>query len=93
MSICDVPVLSSVCQAAGEGAATLVSAPFDFLAAGTGAAAQWLFETMWTVLDQTTLVDLTNPGYLHVYDLLFGVAAVLVVIFFLAQAHRRHGPP
>ncbi len=85
MSICDVPVLSSVCQAAGEGAATLVSAPFDYLAAGTGAAAQWLFETMWTVLDQTTLVDLSNPGYLHVYDLLFGVAAVLVVIFFLAQ--------
>lgn len=29
MSVCDIPVISSVCDAVGEGAATLVSAPFD----------------------------------------------------------------
>jgi hypothetical protein len=85
MSICDVPVLGAICEMAGEGAATIVSAPFDLLAAGTGAAAQLLVGAMWTLLDQTTLVDLTNPTYLGVYNLVFGVAVVLVVVFFLAQ--------
>lgn len=85
MSICDVPVLGGVCDVMGEGVATVVSAPFDLLAAGTGAAAQLLVQAMWTLLDQTTLVDLTNPAYLGVYNLVFGVGAVLVVVFFLAQ--------
>ena len=29
MSVCDVPVISSVCDAVGEGAASLIAAPFD----------------------------------------------------------------
>jgi len=28
MALCDVPVISNVCDAVGEGAATLVAAPF-----------------------------------------------------------------
>ena len=39
MGVCDVPVISSVCDAAGEAAATLVSAPFDWLASTMGQAA------------------------------------------------------
>lgn len=85
MSICDVPLIADVCSAVGDATASLISAPFDFLAAAIGGAAQWLFTSVWTLIDQTTLVDLTNPGYVGIYNLLFGVAITIIVIFFLAQ--------
>ena len=61
MSVCDVPVISNVCQVAGEATATLVSAPFEWLAAAMGEAASWLFQAVWSVFDTTTLVDVTRP--------------------------------
>ena len=36
MGVCDIPVISSVCDVAGEAAATLISAPFDWLASAMG---------------------------------------------------------
>lgn len=53
MGVCDVPVISSVCDAVGEGAACLVAAPFDWLAQAMGAAPGWLFEAVWSVFDTT----------------------------------------
>ena len=44
MSICDVPVISNVCDAVGEATATLISAPFDWLGQAMAGAAAWLFE-------------------------------------------------
>ncbi|MFT3889952.1 MAG: conjugal transfer protein TrbL [Arachnia sp.] len=85
MSVCDVPVISSVCDAVGEGAASLVAAPFDWLAQAMGAAAGWLFEAVWSVFDTTTLVDVTKPGYVSVYNLLFGIAVFVMLIFFCLQ--------
>jgi hypothetical protein len=85
MSICDIPVISNVCGAVGEGAATLVSAPFDWLASTMGQAAGWLIKTMWTVFDSTTLVDVQSPGYLKVYNLLFGIGVFIVLLFFCFQ--------
>ena len=85
MSVCDIPVISSVCDVVGEGAATLVAAPFDWLAQAMGAAAGWLFEAVWSVFDTTTLVDVTRPGYVSVYNLLFGVAVFVMLIFFCLQ--------
>ena len=85
MGVCDVPVISSVCDAVGEGAATLIAAPFDWLAQAMGAAAGWLFEAVWSVFDTTTLVDVTKPGYLAVYNLLFGIAVFVMLIFFCLQ--------
>ena len=85
MGVCDVPVISSVCDAVGEGAATLVAAPFDWLAQAMGAAAGWLFEAVWSVFDTTTLVDVTKPGYIAVYNLLFGIAVFVMLIFFCLQ--------
>ena len=85
MGVCDVPVISSVCDAVGEGAASLVAAPFDWLAQAMGAAAGWLFEAVWSVFDTTTLVDVTKPGYIAVYNLLFGVAVFVMLIFFCLQ--------
>jgi uncharacterized membrane protein YgcG len=85
MGVCDVPVISSVCDAVGEGFASLVAAPFDWLAQAMGAAAGWLFEAVWSVFDTTTLVDVTKPGYVAVYNLLFGIAVFVMLIFFCLQ--------
>ncbi|MEA5055313.1 MAG: conjugal transfer protein TrbL [Propionicimonas sp.] len=85
MSVCDVPVISSVCDAVGEGTASLVAAPFDWLAQAMGQAASWLFQAVWTVFDTTTLVDVTGSQYVAVYNILFGVAVFLFLIFFCLQ--------
>jgi len=85
VAICDIPVISNVCDVAGEAAATLVSAPFDWLAQAMGQAAGWLFEAVWTVFDTTTFVDVSDPGYIGVYNVLFGVAVFLMLIFFCLQ--------
>ncbi|GAB3214200.1 hypothetical protein GCM10027294_52580 [Marinactinospora endophytica] len=85
MGVCDVPVISTVCDTAGEAAASLVSAPFDWLASAMGQAAGWLFEAVWTVFDTTTLVDVTSDEYVAVYNILFGIAVFVMLLFFCLQ--------
>jgi type IV secretion system protein TrbL len=85
MSVCDVPVIASVCKAVGEGTASLIAAPFDWLAHAMGSAAAWMFEAVWSVFDTTTLVDISDPGYIGVYNVLFGVAVFVTLIFFCLQ--------
>ena len=95
MGVCDVPGISYVCEIVGEGAASLVSAPFDWLASACGKAAGWVFEQVWNVFDKTTLVDVTNPQYTKVYALMFGVAIMVMFIFFCSQLITgliRHEP-
>src|SRR5690625_1632705 len=50
-----------------------------------GQAAGWLFEAVWSVFDTTTLVDVSDPGYIGVYNVLFGVAVFIMLIFFCLQ--------
>ena len=83
--VCDVPVISTVCDTVGEGAAALVTAPFEWLATAMGQAAGTLVEAVWSVIDTTTLVDVRSPGYLAVYNLLFGLAVLLTLVFFCFQ--------
>ncbi len=83
--ICDVPIISNVCDAVGEGAATLVAAPFDWLAQAIGQAASWIFQGVWALFDSTTLVDITGSGYVGVYNVIFGIAIFLMLIFFCLQ--------
>ena len=85
MGVCDIPVISSVCDVAGEAAATLISAPFDWLASAMGEAAGWLFEAVWTVFDSTTMVDVTGGEYVGVYNLIFGIAVFVMLLFFCLQ--------
>lgn len=85
MGVCDVPVISTVCKTAGKAAASLISAPFDWLAQAIGGAAKWLFEAVWKVFDQTTLVDVTSPQYISVYNILFGIAVFIMLLFFCLQ--------
>lgn len=83
--ICDVPVISTVCDKVGEGAASLISAPFDWLAQAVGGAAQWMFEGVWALFDTTTLVDITEDGYIDVYNVVFGLAVLITFAFFCLQ--------
>ncbi|MHB1475089.1 MAG: conjugal transfer protein TrbL, partial [Dermatophilaceae bacterium] len=83
--ICDAPVISTVCDVAGESAATLVSAPFDWLAQASGQAASWMFQGVWGLFDSTTLVDLTSSQYVAVYNVIFGIGVFLMLIFFCLQ--------
>lgn len=83
--ICDVPIISNVCDAVGEGAATLVAAPFDWLAQAIGHAASWIFQGVWALFDSTTLVDITGAGYVGVYNVIFGIAIFVMLIFFCLQ--------
>jgi type IV secretion system protein TrbL len=85
LDVCDVPAISAVCAAAGDAAGTLVAAPFDWLAQGMGHTAAWMFEAVWTVFDSTTRVDVTSSHYTDVYNILFGVAVVAMLGFFLLQ--------
>ncbi|MEE8600254.1 conjugal transfer protein TrbL [Euzebya tangerina] len=85
MGICDVPAIAAVCASAGEGAATLVAAPFAWLAEAMGGAAAWMIESLWQLFDTTTSVDLTSPAYIGVYNLVFGLAVWLMAILFLLQ--------
>ncbi|HIZ36712.1 conjugal transfer protein TrbL [Nesterenkonia sp. HG001] len=85
MGVCDIPLVSTVCDTAGEAAASLVSAPFDWLAGAMGAAAGWLFEAVWSVFDTTTLVDVTSDEYVAVYNILFGIAVFVMLLFFCLQ--------
>lgn len=85
VDVCDVPVVSAVCDTAGDAAASLVTAPFDWLAQSMGNAAGWMFESVWTVFDSTTMVDVTSGEYQQVYNILFGVAVFIMLGFFVLQ--------
>ncbi|MFC8682356.1 conjugal transfer protein TrbL [Microbacterium ureisolvens] len=91
--VCDIPAIAEVCQTVGSGVVSLVAAPFDWLAHTLGAAAAWFFQAVWAVFDTTTLVDVTGGQYVQVYNLLFGVALFVMLVFFCLQlitglAHR-----
>lgn len=62
MSVCDVPVIATVCDSVGEGVASLVSAPLDWLTGAMRQAAAWMFEAVWGLFDTTTLVDVTRKA-------------------------------
>jgi hypothetical protein len=85
MGVCDVPVIHTVCNTAGDAAGAVVTAPFDWLAQGMGGAAEWMFESVWKVIDTTTYVDVTSGVYTKVYNIIFGVAVFVMIGFFMLQ--------
>jgi hypothetical protein len=85
MGVCELPVISGVCDSAGEAAASLVTAPFDWLAVTLSGTAGWMFESVWQVFATTTFVDISSGQFQRVYNILFGVAVFGMVGFFLLQ--------
>src|SRR3954452_1524668 len=85
MGVCDVPVIHTVCNTAGDAAGAVVTAPFNWLAQGMGGAAEWMFTSVWKVIDTTTYVDETSDEYTKVYNIIFGVAVFVMLGFFMLQ--------
>ena len=83
MSVCDVPIISSVCDVAGEAAATVVAAPFDWLAQAMGGAAGWLIEAMWAVFDTTTFNNVGSS---------LGCGFCTFCVFWLAKTITVYSP-
>ncbi|WP_231123827.1 hypothetical protein [Nocardioides sambongensis] len=83
--VCDLPVISKVCSSAGDAAGSLVKAPFDWLAEAMGNAAEWMFISVWQVFDSTTFVDVASGEFRMVYSILFGVAVLIMLGFFILQ--------
>ena len=71
MGVCDIPVISSVCDVAGEAAATLISAPFDWFAQAVGGAAG---DEVRRVLSEMGEIDVErvamHPGSVQGFGLL-----------------------
>lgn len=82
MSICDIPGISTVCTAIGDGPAGLF---FDWIASAMGLAVSTLFQGMWEVFSTTTAVDITSDSYVQVYNILFGIAIFITLLFFCFQ--------
>nr|WP_237462975.1 MULTISPECIES: type IV secretion system protein [Leucobacter] len=66
----------------GEGPAGLF---FGWIASAMGLAVSTLFQGMWEVFSTTTSVDVTSDGYVKVYNILFGIAVFITVLFFCFQ--------
>jgi hypothetical protein len=50
-----------------------------------GGAAEWMFESVWRVIDTTTFVDVTSGEYTKVYNIMFGVGVFVMLGFFMLQ--------
>jgi type IV secretion system protein TrbL len=85
VSVCDVPVIHQVCNQAGDAAGAVVTAPFDWLAQSMAGAAEWMFISVWKVIDTTTFVDVTSRQYRDVYSIIFGIAVFVMLGFFMLQ--------
>ncbi|QBX57306.1 conjugal transfer protein TrbL [Nocardioides seonyuensis] len=85
MGVCDVPVIHTVCNVAGDAAGEIITAPFEWLAHGMGGAAEWMFASVWKAIDTTTYVDVTGGQYTKVYNIMFGIAVFVMLAFFMLQ--------
>lgn len=82
---CDDPITATVCQQIADQAPTAVDGVLGGLATVMGESASWLITNLWTLLEATTMVDLTSGHFTRVYALVFGVAVFLMLTFFLLQ--------
>lgn len=85
MSVCDMPAIAPVCEFVGESSARIAMLPFEIMGQAAADSAAWLFETVWTAIDSTTLVDVTAPAYVSVYNIMFGIGILVALIFFFLQ--------
>lgn len=85
MGVCDVPILRPVCNAAGEAAGAVITAPFEWLANSMAGTAEFMFTAVWKAINTTTYVDVTSGHYTKVYNIMFGVAVFVMLGFFMLQ--------
>ncbi|MFC8797002.1 conjugal transfer protein TrbL [Promicromonospora sp. NPDC057138] len=85
MDVCSLPVVAQVCAGSGDVTAGSAASPIQGLADWTGDTAAWVLEGMWALMVTTTMVDVTSDSYTRVYSLVFGIAVVVMLLFFLLQ--------
>ncbi|MEU3904166.1 hypothetical protein AB0F20_10140 [Streptomyces goshikiensis] len=88
---CDIPGISEACDIkdAVGAVSDFVSDPIGFLAKKVGEGAAWFLSKIIGLMDDTTKVDFTNPGFLKQYALIFGVSTLLTVILWLVAVAKR----
>ena len=84
MGVCTLPVVGVVCGT-GEAAAAAIISPFQMLADAAVAAAAWTIDIMWAAFETTTFVDITSGHFTELYNIIFGIAVFVMLIFFLVQ--------
>jgi len=84
-------MLGSGCRAVGGASAAISFAadPLGAIAAACAKATVWIWGQLATAINATTQVDLTNPGFLNTYALVFAVSSVLVVLLWLVAVAKR----
>lgn len=82
---CSLPIVAQICAGSGDVAAGAASSPIQGLADWVGGMAEWVLEGMWALMVTTTMVDITSDSYTRVYALVFGIAVLVMLIFFLLQ--------
>ncbi|MER6913926.1 hypothetical protein ABT354_19825 [Streptomyces sp. NPDC000594] len=90
-SPCDLPVVTVACDlwdGAGT-AADFLTDPLGFIATKMGEAAAWFLEQIIKLMESTTTVDFTNPGFLKSYGLMAAVSAIFTVILWLIAVGKR----
>lgn len=85
MSVCDLPVIGSVCKATVDGAGAFFTGPVAWLADGFAGLASFLLRSVWSAFEATTFVDITSPRFQRVYAILFGIGVLVMLAFFLLQ--------
>ncbi|MFJ3408215.1 conjugal transfer protein TrbL [Promicromonospora sp. NPDC090134] len=81
MDICSLPFVAQVCA----GSANTAASPIQPLADLVGDLAAWVMEGMWALMVTTTMTDVTSPQFRRVYALVFGIAVLVMLLFFLLQ--------
>ncbi|PUB20868.1 TrbL/VirB6 plasmid conjugal transfer protein [Promicromonospora sp. AC04] len=85
MDVCSLPIVAQICAGSGDVTAGASSSPIQGLADWVGGMAAWVLEGMWALMVTTTMVDITSDSYTRVYALVFGIAVLVMLLFFLLQ--------
>ncbi|WP_448071055.1 conjugal transfer protein TrbL [Georgenia yuyongxinii] len=83
--MCNLPVLGAVCDTVGQGVVAAAFTPLQLLSDATVAAAAWTIDIMWKAFETTTFVDITSGHFTAMYNIIFGIAVFVMLLFFLLQ--------
>jgi len=83
-------MLGSGCRAVNGASAAISFAadPLGAIAAACAKATVWIWGQLAAAINATTQVDLTNPGFLNTYALVFAVSSILVVLLWLVAVAK-----
>ncbi|WP_423464209.1 conjugal transfer protein TrbL [Promicromonospora sp. MS192] len=81
MGLCSLPLVAQVCA----GSANTTPSPIQPFADWVGDLAAWVLEGMWALMVITTMTDVTTTQFRRVYALVFGIAVLVMLLFFLLQ--------